>query len=146
MDIQTYCLKKRSKLKYGFYDKETGKTLTDAIYDHILLKSDGVYPVAKNNKWAILDAKTLRNRSSFVYDNLESFYKNVSVAKKNNLFGIINNKNQIIVDIIYQDLDLAYFSDKIHCSVKLNDFKIKFEFKNDKLQTNKNIIKAIFNR
>lgn len=84
--------------KWGLLDYH-GNTVIPCIYS-IISKDSGFFRVRQNNKWGLLDYHG-NIVIPPIYEVLSHIGLDLFKAQKNNQIGIINSKNQILVDFKY---------------------------------------------
>jgi len=89
--------------KYGFIDK-TGEEIVPCIYENAWDFKEGFAKVEKERKYGFVD-KIGKEVVSCTYQNLEREFLNERMrAKKDEKYGLIDNRNQVLLPFIYEDV------------------------------------------
>lgn len=93
--------------KYALFNRNA-KQVSDFGFDDCYLSKDNLIYGVINKKHGVVDEK-MQVVIPFKYDYLEPFNeKGVTVAKKDNLYGCINLKNQPVTDFKYMRMYTSY--------------------------------------
>lgn len=95
--------------KFGFINAE-GKEVTERIYDYAYdMTADGLARVAKivdgKAVWGYVD-KTGAEYIKLQFDEAKDFYGGFAPVRQGDKWGIINKRGEVVVDFLYDDLDV----------------------------------------
>ncbi len=130
--------------KKGVYDFEQKKWLIPAKYSEVYTYNTSGYFMAKkeNEKIDWYDRTTLTIIDS-TYSSVENLSQGYFLVTKNDLKGIVDTKNNIVVPIIYQEFSGSYYSSSSFSIAKKNgkygivtyDNRVLVDFIYDKIST-----------
>jgi hypothetical protein len=85
--------------KWGLMN-ESGKKLTEALYDKVNTFSDGLSSVKSGSLYGFIDAKG-KTIVSLTYDDSKSFSNGLAAVKKDGFWGYINTKGNVAIELKY---------------------------------------------
>lgn len=111
----TYCVVETVSEKYALLDLQTGKLLTDFVYDNCGYSGfvEGILPVCRDGKWGYINEE-LEMITDFVYDvsdvtpwgneHMYSALNGYILVRQGDMWGLIDTRGNVIMEVIYEGI------------------------------------------
>ncbi len=108
--------------KVGLMNNQ-GKILIPAAFEEIRNFSEGILRVYSNGKWGLFKSDN-SPVSQMVYDYIAPLVHNVSLAKKGKRFGLFNDEGKLVVNTIYDKIEISAYKIKAYKDEQLTVYEM----------------------